>query len=131
MLKFLQKKGMHKVIEWVARLYLAFMFLFHGAIALTITEKWFPMFTTVGIPEFIIPTLLVLIGILDLTVGLVILLRPYKYKIVLLWCAVWPFVPAIAGYLSGKYTSIYEISYTIGPIVAVLILLSIHWTSRR
>jgi hypothetical protein len=77
-----------KKIEWVLRLAVAGEFLGHGVFALQGKEGWFKYFTPFGItqPETI-TTILLIVGIVDVLLALLILVRPVR--IALLWMAFW------------------------------------------
>ncbi|MFA6095667.1 MAG: hypothetical protein WC767_02380 [Candidatus Paceibacterota bacterium] len=77
-----------KIIEWVLRIAVAGEFLGHGVFALQGKEGWFKYFEAVGIsnPETIV-SLLLLVGILDLVLALIVLVKPVR--IAVLWMAFW------------------------------------------
>lgn len=77
-----------KLIEWVLRIAVAGTFFGHGMFALQQKAGWFKYFEGVGItnPETI-GTLLVLVGIMDVALAILILIRPVR--IVVLWMVVW------------------------------------------
>lgn len=73
---------------WVLRIATAGSFFGHGMFALQGKESWFKYFEAVGInnPETI-TTLLLLIGILDVALAILVLVKPIK--VALLWMAIW------------------------------------------
>ena len=77
-----------KLIEWVLRIAVFGSFFGHGMFALQKKAGWFKYFEAVGItnPDTI-GTLLVLVGIADVALALLILIRPVRSA--LLWMAVW------------------------------------------
>jgi len=73
---------------WVLRIATAGSFFGHGMFALQGKESWFKYFYSVGInnPETI-TTLLLWVGILDIALAILVLLKPIRAA--LLWMAVW------------------------------------------
>lgn len=77
-----------KIIEWVLRIAIAGSFLGHGMFALQGKEGWFKYFNAVGINNSeTILALLLLIGILDVILAVLVLIKPIR--IALLWMAIW------------------------------------------
>jgi len=102
-----------KKVEWALRIAIFGTFLGHGIFALSIKKSWFPYFTGIGIVESIIPTLLLLIGTMDVIVSLFALFKPVR--IVLLWATIWSFVTALirpitsaAGFFSLDFMDFVE-----------------------
>jgi uncharacterized membrane protein YphA (DoxX/SURF4 family) len=77
-----------KLVELVLRIAVAGEFIGHGMFALQGKEGWFKYFEAVGIsnPDTIV-TLLWWIGILDIMLAMLILIKPVR--LVLLWMAFW------------------------------------------
>lgn len=77
-----------KKADWILRVATSGSFIGHGAFALQGKEGWFKYFEAVGInnPETIV-TLLFLIGIMDLTLALLLLVKPMRAP--MLWMAFW------------------------------------------
>jgi hypothetical protein len=98
-----EKKGVKKIskLEWILRLGVFGTFLGHGLFALTIKKSWFGYFTGVGISEASIPTLLILIGIMDVIVALFALFKPIR--VVLLWAVVWSVITALIRPITGDF----------------------------
>ncbi|MCH8741770.1 hypothetical protein IH779_02620 [Patescibacteria group bacterium] len=77
-----------KKIEWVLRIAIAGSFFGHGMFALQGKEGWFKYFYTFGITNTeTITILLFLVGIMDIALALLILIRPVR--IAILWMAIW------------------------------------------
>ncbi|MBI4128008.1 MAG: hypothetical protein HY459_02960 [Parcubacteria group bacterium] len=93
-----------KFIEWVLRIAVAGEFIGHGVFALQGKQQWIGWiqeFTGVsGISQGIATQLLFFIGLLDLLVALIILVKPIR--IVLLWAAFWGFWTALMRPLVGE-----------------------------
>lgn len=77
-----------KLVEWILRIAVAGEFIGHGMFALQGKESWFKYFEAVGIsnPDTI-GTLLLWVGILDIALAILILIKPIR--LALLWMAVW------------------------------------------
>ncbi|MBI4143200.1 hypothetical protein HY480_04980 [Candidatus Uhrbacteria bacterium] len=89
-----------RLIEWVLRIAVAGEFLGHGVFALQRKVGWFKYFEAVGISDpSTIGTILTLVGIADLAVALIVLLKPVR--VVLLWAAVWGFWTAMIRWPVG------------------------------
>jgi hypothetical protein len=90
-----------KAIEWVLRVAVAGEFLGHGVFAVQGKAQWIGWFADFGISDPTIATnLLFLIGLFDILVALVILLKPIR--IALLWAAFWGFWTALVRPLVGE-----------------------------
>ena len=85
--------------EWILRIGVAGEFLGHGIFALGLKQSWIPYFTAIGISESVALTLLPLIGIMDILVALLVLVRPFKF--VLIWATSWAFLTALIRPISG------------------------------
>ncbi|KKU48727.1 hypothetical protein A3H10_02835 [Candidatus Uhrbacteria bacterium RIFCSPLOWO2_12_FULL_46_10] len=78
----------NKTVEWILRIAIAGEFLGHGMFALQGKEGWFKYFQAVGITgEQTIVTLLLIVGVIDVALALLILIRPIP--IALLYMALW------------------------------------------
>ena len=86
--------------EWILRLGIFGEFLGHGVFALSVKASWLPYFASVGIAESTASTLMPLIGILDLLVAFLVLIKPLK--VVLAWAAFWGFLTALIRPISGE-----------------------------
>ncbi len=84
---------MDRRIHLLLRIALALTFLGHGIFALNGRMSWIPYLTTLGIPENTAISLLPLIGILDLVVATLLVLKPFKW--LYLWCFIWTFSTAL------------------------------------
>lgn len=78
----------NKKVEWILKIGVFGVFLGHGVFALQGKESWFKYFEIFGFtdPETI-TTLLFLIGVMDITLAILVLVKPIK--IALLWMAFW------------------------------------------
>lgn len=88
-------------MEWVLRIAVAGEFLGHGIFALQGKEQWIGWFANFGITDVgLAAQVLFFVGLLDLTVALVVLVRPIP--VVLLWAAFWGFWTALVRPLVGE-----------------------------
>lgn len=90
-----------KKFEWILRVGVAGEFLGHGILAILGKAdwiKWISQMTGVAVETALV--LLVLIGIFDVIVALVVLLKPVQP--VLLWAALWGFWTALLRPLVGQ-----------------------------
>lgn len=90
-----------KFTNWVLRIAVAGEFIGHGVFALQGKPAWIGWFATFGIsdPEYA-AKLLFLIGLMDVALALLILIRPVP--IALLWMAIWGFWTALIRPLVGE-----------------------------
>ena len=77
-----------KLLEWVLRISVAGGFFGHGMFAVQGKQGWFKYFEAVGINDNeTIITLLFLVGLMDIALAILILLKPVR--VALLWMAIW------------------------------------------
>lgn len=89
-----------KTIKWILRIAVAGEFIGHGVFALQQKQGWIKYFEAVGFsPESAI-AIMPLIGIMDLALALLILIRPIR--IVILWMALWGVWTALLRPIAGE-----------------------------
>ena len=89
-----------KLVSWVLRVAVAGEFIGHGVFALQGKKDWIGWFAKFGVADTGVATqLLFLIGVLDIAVALLILVKPVR--IALLWMALWGFWTALIRPLVG------------------------------
>jgi len=88
-----------KKIEWLLRVGVFGTFLGHGVFAFMGKAQWLVYLTTVGIPASSAPDILQMIGMLDILVAFIILIRPIK--VVIIWAIVWTFSTALIRPIAG------------------------------
>ncbi|MEK9183575.1 MAG: hypothetical protein AAB890_00690 [Patescibacteria group bacterium] len=91
-----------KIIQWILRIAVAGEFAGHGLFAIGGKEDWIPwvqQFT--GADVVLAKQLLFIVGVMDLLVAFIVLVRPIK--IVLLWAAFWGFWTALVRPLTGGF----------------------------
>ena len=72
-----------QLLKWILRIGTALTFTGHGLVALSVKHQWLTYLTAIGFTQQWAQQLLPLIGILDLLVAGIILLR--AYQAVVLW----------------------------------------------
>lgn len=88
-----------KKVEWVLRIGIFGTFLGHGIFAYLGKTQWLIYLTVIGIPSHSAPEILHLIGMLDILVAFIILIRPIRA--VVLWALVWTFATALIRPIAG------------------------------
>lgn len=90
-----------KIVEWVLRIAVAGEFLGHGVFALQGKAQWIGWIQELaGVTPETAAMLLTLVGIMDLLVAIVVLIKPIR--VVLLWAALWGFWTALVRPLVGE-----------------------------
>lgn len=91
----------HKKIEWILRVGVAGEFLGHGLLAISGKAQWVGWISQItGASAPAATNLLLLVGILDVLVAAVALVKPLRP--VLLWAAFWGFWTALVRPLVGQ-----------------------------
>ncbi len=88
-----------KAVEWVLRVGVAAEFIGHGVFALEGKKEWLAWFPHFGIDTGTGLILMSLIGLMDIVLGVIILIRPVRLFI--LWMAVWAAWTALVRPLVG------------------------------
>ena len=110
-----------KVVEWVLRIAVAGEFIGHGVFALQGKESWIEYFTVVGFSAEAGASLLPIIGIMDIALAILILVRPIR--LALLWMAFWGFATALIRPIAGEpIWDFVERFANIGAPLALLLL---------
>ncbi|MFY9457674.1 MAG: DoxX-like family protein, partial [Candidatus Spechtbacterales bacterium] len=78
-----------KIAELILKIAVAGEFIGHGVFALQQKQGWIKYFEAVGISSDGAMTLMPLIGIMDIALGIIILVRPVPF--LLLWMSFWGF----------------------------------------
>ena len=91
----------NKKVEWLLRIGVAGEFLGHGLLAIGGKAQWIKWISEmINVEVGTATTLLILVGILDVSVALIVLFRPVRP--VLLWAALWGFWTALVRPLVGE-----------------------------
>ncbi|MEK7631056.1 MAG: hypothetical protein AAB417_03455 [Patescibacteria group bacterium] len=87
--------------EWALRIGVAGEFIGHGVFALQGKKDWIAWFKVFGVADASVATqLLFLIGLMDIALGIVVLIRPIKP--LLLWMVFWGFWTALLRPIVGQ-----------------------------
>lgn len=119
-------------VDWILRIGIFGTFLGHGIFALSNKQAWHGYFGVVGITDpATIGVLLLLIGLLDILVGLIVLLRPWRA--VLAWAVLWGFATALIRPLSGDFFSMdfWDLIERSANFMAPLALLALQGWPRK
>lgn len=87
-------------VKILLRIGVFLIFLGHGVFAIQGNPSWIPYIETVGFSAVIAKKLILYIGILDIIVAIMVLLKPNKY--IVLWAILWTFLTAIIRPISGE-----------------------------
>jgi hypothetical protein len=91
----------YKKIEWILRIAVAGEFVGHGALALGGKTAWIGWIQRIiSVDAGFATQLLFLIGLMDLAVALVVLVKPIRW--VILWAAFWGFWTALIRPFVGE-----------------------------
>lgn len=94
------KKEKADIIEWILKVGVAGTFIGHGCLALNTNPSWIPLLTSVGCSPGAATKLLPAIGILDIVLAAVVLIKPYKA--ILYWMVFWTFITALSRVIAGQ-----------------------------
>lgn len=110
-----------KAAEWVLRIAVAGEFIGHGVFALQGKESWISYFTSVGFSAEAGASLLPIIGVMDIALAILILVKPIR--LALLWMAFWGFATALIRPIAGEpIWDFVERFANIGAPLALLLL---------
>ena len=91
----------NKMAQWILRVAIAGEFIGHGVFALQGKAQWVKWFSTFGVTDPGMATkLLFAVGLVDLAIALVALVKPLKP--VLMWAAIWGFWTALLRPIVGE-----------------------------
>jgi hypothetical protein len=108
---------------WVLRIAAAACFIGHGAFGVIGKSDWLPFFALVGIGDSVAWWLMLVVGVIDIAVGLSIIVRPCRA--ILLYMAVWSMSTAALRPLTGL--SLWEFVERAGNYGVPLALLVWTW----
>ena len=89
-----------KVIEWILRVAVSMTFFGHGIFAILGNPNWIKYLEFVGFSIETAEKVILMIGVLDVLVAIIILIKPYKYLV--LWAFLWTFSTALVRPLAGE-----------------------------
>lgn len=107
-------------IHWILRIAIAAEFIGHGAFGIMGKEAWLSYYAVMGIPPSAAWVLMPMTGVVDISLGLLVLLRPTRAP--LAYMAVWGLFTALLRPLSGEsWWEVFERSYNFGVPLALLL----------
>ncbi len=118
-------------IPWILRIGMAGCFIGHGAFGVITKAAWVPYFAVGGVGEAWAWRLMPWIGWMDITIGILALLRPSRA--LFMWAAVWTVWTALLRPLSGEPVwEFFERAGNFGVPVAILTVIGVSgpWFSR-
>jgi hypothetical protein len=89
-----------KNLKYLLRIAIFLTFLGHGISAIKGNNLWLAYLEVVGFSLEKSKELILIIGIFDVIIAFIILLKPYKY--VVLWSVIWAFSTALIRPISGE-----------------------------
>lgn len=89
-----------KLIEYLLRLAVFLTFFGHGFVAVQGNLHWVGYLEFVGFSFDLSKNILTYIGVLDIFIALIVLLKPNKY--IVLWAGFWAFLAALIRPISGE-----------------------------
>ena len=122
-------------LHWILRIAVAACFIGHGAFDVITKAAWLPYFAVFGIPEAWAWKLMPVVGVVDISVGVLTLIQPVRA--VILYMAFWGFQTACLRPLAGQgIWEIFERAGNYGVPLAFLCLLGggrslADWFSAR
>jgi len=109
-------------LHWILRVAVAGCFIGHGAFGLITKAAWVPYFAIFGIPEAWAWKLMPIVGVVDISVGVLTLIRPVRA--VVLYMTFWGFQTACLRPLAGQGVwELFERAGNYGVPLAFLCLL--------
>lgn len=89
-----------KKIEWILRIALFGEFFGHGIFAIQLKPRFLEMLTAfTGITGDLANGLMIAIGVMDIVVGILALV--YPFRLVLIWAVLWGFMTGLARPIAG------------------------------
>lgn len=88
------------LISWILRIGIACTFIGHGVFAFNVNPHWIDYLKTVGFSASMAIQIMPVIGVIDMLVGLVVLVKPFRA--VVLYAFLWTFATALIRPLSGE-----------------------------
>lgn len=108
-------------IHWILRIAIAAEFIGHGAFGIMGKEAWLSYYAVMGIPPAAAWVLMPMTGVVDISLGLLVLVRPTRAP--LAYMAFWGLFTALLRPLSGEsWWEVVERSYNFGTPLALLLL---------
>src|SRR5690348_13026433 len=87
------------IVVWILRIGVAGCFIGHGVFGIVTKQAWLPYFAVGGVSESAAWRLMPWIGAMDITVGLLALVRPCRALFI--WAVIWTVWTALLRPLAG------------------------------
>jgi uncharacterized membrane protein YphA (DoxX/SURF4 family) len=117
-------------LQWVLRLAVSLEFIGHGLFGIIGKEGWLAYYAVLGIPADVGWTMMPVTGAVDITLGVLVLLRPTRALIA--YMAFWGLFTATLRPLAGEgIWELVERSYNYGVPAALLLLYGIGHNGRE
>jgi len=108
-------------LHYTLRLAIAMCFIGHGAFGIITKPIWVNYFAVFGIGKYWAYNLMPVVGTLDISLGILVLIKPYR--IIVLWLVIWGLITAALRPLSGEpFAELIERAGNFGAPLALLIL---------
>jgi len=108
-------------LHYTLRLAIAMCFIGHGAFGIITKPIWVNYFAVFGIGEHWAYNLMPVVGIIDISLGILVLIKPYR--VIVLWLVIWGLITATLRPLSGEpFAELIERAGNYGAPLALLIL---------
>ena len=94
------QRGRGNLVQWILRIGAAGTYTGHGLYALLVKPSWIILLTSLGINKKDAILIMPIIGVIDLLVAMLLLIRPKK--MVLIWAAFWCTLTAFSRVTAGE-----------------------------
>jgi uncharacterized membrane protein len=105
-----------KILKYIPVALLAFIYIIHGWQAIMLSDEFVQIAMQSGLPLSLAKIGVVIVGILDIALAVSLFIKPKK--IILIWLALWPIVPAVLTYLMQ---GAFEPEFVITSVLAILV----------
>ena len=120
LLPFPKEQSPATTIFWILRIAVGLNFLFHGAWGVVGKVAWIPFFGVAGIGPDGAEILQRLVGVMDITLGLIVLFKPTRSA--LIWMVIWGIWTAMLRPLTGTaWWYFFERAGNFAPPLALLL----------
>ncbi len=116
-----------KWANWLLRVGISGTFIGHGLYALQVKPAWIVLITSLGLNEAFARSAMPVIGMVDLVVAILVIVKPSKPLLV--WCAFWCVATALSRITAGQ--SILELLERFSNIACPLALLYINNATEK
>jgi len=89
-----------QLVSWILRIGIAATFIGHGTFAFYVNPSWVKYLETVGFSATSAVEIMPVIGVIDIMVGMIVLIKPFR--IIILYAFIWTFLTALIRPLSGE-----------------------------